>query len=135
MFTAFLWFGTAFIALWLGLLIWGDIRFRTSGRHIQTVARVTGHRSSSGDGDTMYFDRLTFTDHRGATHEFSGSSASRRGTPIGTQIPIHYPEDRPDLPRELNRGCVGILFYVVGITMLLAFAAAAMLGFGAGLGG
>ena len=131
--TTLLWAGTAFIALVLGLLIWRDIRFRSSGRHIQTIARVSGHRSSSDDGDTTYFNRMTFTDHRGATHEFSGGFGSRIPTPIGTQIPIHYPEDRPDLARERDGGCASFFFYTVGITMLLAFAAAAMLGFGEGL--
>jgi hypothetical protein len=132
--TTLLWAGTAFIALVLGLLIWTDIRFRSNGRRIDAVARVTGHRESSdSDGDRSYFNKLTFTDHRGATREISGSFGSSRPTPIGTQIPIHYPEDRSDLARERDGGCGRFFFYAVAVTMLLAFGTAALLGFGEGI--
>ncbi len=132
--TGLLWAGTAFSALVLGLLIWGDIRFRSNGRRIDAVARVTGHRETSdSDGDRSYFNKLTFTDHRGVAREISGSFGSSRPTPIGTQIPVHYPEHRPDLARERHGGCSTVFFYGVATVMLLAFGAAALLGFGEGL--
>lgn len=130
-----LWAGTAFICLWLGLLVYRDIRFRSAGRLIDGVAHVSGHRETTDDdGFTIYYTRLTFTDHLGAVHEISRSFASRTPPLLGTKVPVRYPEGRPDLAREKDAGCTNIIFYTAGITMLVAFASAALLGFGSGLG-
>ncbi len=133
MMTAFLWAGTAFIAAVLLFLIVRDIHFRTGGRMIDSVARVSGYREArDDDGFTTYYSRLTFTDHKGATHEIGGGFASRQPPPIGTEVPIRYPEDRPQMARERDGGCGTLFTYGVAVTMLLAFGAAALLGFGEG---
>ena len=130
--TFILWGGTAFLAAILIFLIVRDIRFRSGGPMIDAVARVSGYREANNDdGVTTYYRRMTFTDRRGKTHEISGGFASSRPPPIGTEVPIRYPEDRPQLARERDGGCGNVLFYTVAIVMLLAFGTAALLGFGA----
>ncbi len=132
MFTIFLWFGTACLAAALVFLIVRDIRFRTSGRLIDAVARVTGYKEDNDDdGYRIYYHRLTYTDHRQVSHEISGGVATRTPKPIGTEVRVRYPEDRPHMARERDGGCRNIFAYFVITTMLLAFGTAAMLGFGA----
>jgi hypothetical protein len=132
--TYFLWAGTGFIALVLVYLIVRDIRFRTGGRMIDAVGRVSGYREANDDdGFTTYYNKVTYTDQRGATHEISAGFASRTPPPIGTQIPIRYPEDRPHMGRERDGGCGTFFVYAVAVTMLLAFGTAALLGFGEGI--
>lgn len=100
-------------------------RLSVSFAGARAVGKVVGFVSGEDDGSIYYQPKIEFHDDKGRVYTFvAGSGSTRRGPPIGTEVPVRYDPYSPGtayVVSFLHMWAAPLAFVVLGLGALLAY--------------
>ena len=117
--SVFLWVGLVFVAIVLLVLLRDDWPFITRPL-LRVEGEVIRHDKSFSDGDDAWRAVFSFTDEEGARREVLDLMLFQNPRPpIGTRIPLTYPQgaaDKARVQRLLLRGLLyGVMLFMAAV--------------------